>query len=342
MSLGRLAVFVALAALQLGNAAIVSKRSVTCPTGQTTANEACCALFPVIDSMQKDLFEGGECGEDAHAALRLAFHDAIGFSTNGMPLARLSESMSKTRLFSIDDIVARQMPIFLQSNLTAGDFVHLAAAIGTGNCPGAPQLSYSIGRPAPAGPAPDGTVPEPTQSVSEILGRFSDAGFFSAEVIWLLASHSIAAANKIDTSIPGTPFDSTPSTFDTQFFLEVLLNGMQFPGSGQHTGEVVSPLAGEMRLQSDFAFSQDPQTACFWQEAIDDQTFIMARFRDAMQKLQLLGQSGLTDCSDVIPVPKAFSSHITYPGGFNQTDCTALPFPSIATVSGPAPTIPPV
>jgi manganese peroxidase len=36
--------------------------------------------------MQADLFDKGECGEGAHSALRLAFHDAIGFSLHGMYL----------------------------------------------------------------------------------------------------------------------------------------------------------------------------------------------------------------------------------------------------------------
>jgi len=106
-------------------------------------------------------------------------------------------------------------------NTTGGSFwrsyssIHLAAAIGTGNCPGSPQLAYSFGRPPPVAPAPDLTVPEPTgdwiivyihrvglvnlsdsfkDSVTDILARFSEAGFVTAEVIWLLASHSIASA----------------------------------------------------------------------------------------------------------------------------------------------------
>lgn len=43
-------------------------------------------------------------------------------------------------------------------------------------------------------------------------------------------SHSIAAADVVDPTIPGTPFDSTPGTFDSQVFVEVLLKGTSFPG----------------------------------------------------------------------------------------------------------------
>ncbi|KAF8888445.1 heme peroxidase [Gymnopilus junonius] len=318
MVLGRLAMFVALFASQLGNAAVV-KRS--------------------------ELFDGGECGEEAHAALRLAFHDAIGFSTSGTGggadgsiLAFNSTELAyvirfESRTTSIDDIIARQWPVFTKTNLTAGDFLHLAAAVGVANCPGSPQLPYSFGH-----------------SVTDILARMADAGFVAAEVVWLLASHSIGDANKIDPSIPGTPFDSCVNTLshcsDTQFFLEVLLQGTAFPGNGGQSGEVLSPLAGEMRLQSDFAFSQDSRTACFWQEAVNAQSFIMGKFEAAMAKMQLLGQSGLTDCSDVIPVPATFTNNIQYPASFNQSNvqiaCTTTPFPSLATVAGPAPTVSPV
>ena len=46
-------------------------------------------------------------------------------------------------------------------------------------------------------------------------------------------------------------------------------------GDPDNTGEVASPLpigsgknVGELRLQSDFEFSRDERTACFWQEMI--------------------------------------------------------------------------
>jgi manganese peroxidase len=53
---------------------------VTCSNGRVVRNGACCDLFPVLEDIQAELFDGGKCGEDAHSALRLAFHDAIGFS----------------------------------------------------------------------------------------------------------------------------------------------------------------------------------------------------------------------------------------------------------------------
>ena len=46
------------------------------------------------------------------------------------------------------------------------------------------------------------------------------------------SSHTVAAADRVDPTIPGTPFDSTPELFDTQFFIETQLRGTLFPGYG--------------------------------------------------------------------------------------------------------------
>ena len=46
-----------------------------------TANAACCALFPVLEDIQANMFVDG-CGDSAHTALRVVFHDAIGFSNS--------------------------------------------------------------------------------------------------------------------------------------------------------------------------------------------------------------------------------------------------------------------
>ena len=59
--------------------AAVTRRA-TCSDGTVVSNSACCALVPIIEDIQTNLFDGGECGEEVHESLRLTFHDAIGFS----------------------------------------------------------------------------------------------------------------------------------------------------------------------------------------------------------------------------------------------------------------------
>lgn len=94
------------------------------------------------------------------------------------------------------------------------------------------RLNFSL-------PSPDLLVPEPSDSVDTIIARMGDAGFSPNEIVDLLASHTVAAQDHVDATIPvsprrqtrdchscinlfqGTPFDSTPSQFDANFFVEV-------------------------------------------------------------------------------------------------------------------------
>ena len=108
------------------------------------------------------------------------------------------------------------MPFLSNHNVTAGDLIQFAGAVGLTTCPGAPRLQFFAGRPNAKAPAPDGLIPEPQDSVTSILARMLDGGNFSPdEVIALLASHSIARADHVDPTLDAAPFDSTPFTVCT-------------------------------------------------------------------------------------------------------------------------------
>ncbi|KAJ7201749.1 putative versatile peroxidase [Mycena rebaudengoi] len=339
----------------------VTKR-VTCATGQTTANAACCVLFPILADIQENLFDGGECGEEVHESLRLTFHDAIGFSPTRATLNHVNSgggadgsiiTFEDTELtFSanngLDDIIDLQRPILDAHNISAGDFIQFAGAVGVANCPGAPRPEFLLGRPAARAASPTGLVPEPFDSLDAILARFKEVGFSPAEVVALLASHTIAAADHVDESIPGTPFDSTPGVFDTQLFIEVQLRGTAFPGTGGNPGENTSPLAGEMRINSDALLARDSRTACEWQSFATNQSKLQSAFRAAFAKMALIGQtrSSLIDCSDVIPVPRAVTTKPHLPAGKKMADieqaCATSPFPTLTADPGPVTSVPPV
>lgn len=78
------------------------------------------------------------------------------------------------------------------------------------------------------------------------------------------------------------PLDTTPFTFDSQFYLEVILrgNGSLPPAPGQAGAQVPNALAaqGELRLQSDSAIANNFITECIWQSMIDNQTQIQTGF----------------------------------------------------------------
>lgn len=88
-----------------------------------------------------------------------------------------------------------------------------------------------MGRPPPIAASPPNLVPEPFDSVADILQRFGEVGFTAEEVVATVGgSHSVAGADDIVPNMQGVPFDQTPSVFDTQIFVDVQLRGTLFTG----------------------------------------------------------------------------------------------------------------
>ncbi|KIJ42646.1 class II peroxidase [Sphaerobolus stellatus SS14] len=339
-------------------------RRITCPDGVNTAtNAACCAFFALRDDLQANLFDN-QCGEDAHESLRLTFHDAIAFSPSlkqqGKPAGGGADG--SMLIFpdvepnfhannGISDSVDALTPFLAAHNtISAGDLIQFAGAVAITNCPGAPRLQFMAGRPNATAPAPDGLIPEPQDTITSILARMEDGGGFTPdEVVALLASHSIARADHVDPTLNAAPFDSTPFDFDTQIFVEVLLRGVGFPGTGGNQGEAESPLprtdeedVGELRLLSDQTFARDSRTACTWQGFVNQQAKMASAFGAAMAKLAVIGQdtSKMIDCSEVVPIPKpATGKPATFPATKTNADieqaCASSPFPHLATDPGP-------
>jgi cytochrome c peroxidase len=160
--------------VSLTNAGIINR--VACPgtNGRTAAHAACCAWIPILDDIQENLFDGAECGEEVHESLRLTFHDAIAFSPRinrqgkfgggGADGSIITFDSVETVFHAnggIDDIVDVQKPFVAKWNVTPGDFIQFAGAVGVSNCPGAPRLDFFAGRPNPVAPSPDLLIPEP-------------------------------------------------------------------------------------------------------------------------------------------------------------------------------------
>ncbi|KAE9389238.1 manganese peroxidase [Gymnopus androsaceus JB14] len=359
-----------LAALSTVDAA--PAQSAVCDDGTVVTDAMCCDFIPLGKALTEQLFEN-ECGETAHEVLRLSFHDAIAFSQSLGPSAQRPGSYTYINSgggadgsmlvfpnvepnfaanLGISDSVNDLLP-FLGSGqfpkITAGDMIQFGATVAVGLCPGAPRLEFLAGRPNATAPAIDGLIPEPQDPVTMILDRFADAANLTSEdLVSLLVSHTVARADHVDPTVPAAPFDSTPFTFDTQFFLETLLVGVGFPGTDNNTGEVESPLpltvgvnSGELRLQSDFLIARDPRTACFWQSMINEEELMASRFQTAMKSMAIIGHNrdDLVDCSAVVPVPvPALKKPATFPATKSFKDiqqaCDSLPFPSLTTDPG--------
>ncbi|KAJ7749470.1 manganese-dependent peroxidase [Mycena metata] len=345
------------ALVTFANAAALTGR-VTCPNGGTVSNLACCPLLPVLEDIQKNMFGDDGCADAAHTTLRVAFHDAIGFSktqpsfgtgADGSIFIFAEKELSYDANLGIADAFNLEAPFISNHTIGVADFIQFAAAVGLTKCPGILRPTFMFGRTDATAAAPDGTVPEPFQSVDIILARMADAGFSPAELVALLASHSIAGADDVDPILSGVPFDSTPAVFDTQFFVETQLRGTLFPGTAGNQGEVESAVAGVLRLQSDALLARDASTACLWQANVNNQALMASSFQKAFAKMQIVGQdaSKLVDCSDVIPQPPALpaaSAKAFFPPGLSVKDveqaCATTPFPNLPTKPGARETVP--
>ncbi|KAF7797208.1 hypothetical protein EIP86_008400 [Pleurotus ostreatoroseus] len=336
------------------NAASVTRRA-TCPDGTQLMNAECCALLAVRDDLQNNMFNN-ECGDEAHEALRLTFHDAIAispameaqgqFGGGGADGSIMIFSDIETAFhpnIGLDEVVESFRPFQQRSGMGVADFIQFSGAVATSNCPGAPTLNAFIGRKDATQAAPDGLVPEPFHDVDTILARFNDAGQFDElETVWFLIAHSVAAQNDIDTTVSHAPFDSTPTIMDGQFFIETQLRGTEFIGKGGIQGVAESPLKGEFRLLSDQQLARDNRTACEWQSFGTDQAKLQNRFQFIFEAMGQLGTDPTTliDCSDVLPVPPPLPNAPHFPAGITMNDveqaCAETPFPTLPTDPGPA------
>ncbi|KAH8806851.1 heme peroxidase [Flagelloscypha sp. PMI_526] len=342
------------------------RRKTTCENGKQVSDQRCCIWYDVLEQVQEELFAGGECDEVAHDALRLSFHDAVGFSKSLKAAGKFPGGGADGSIMifrgietvypgnaGLDEIIEAERLVAWNYNVTWGDFIQFAGAVSVGNCVGGPKVPFWAGRPNATMWAPShGLLPDAGDTVTNILARMDDAGFTPSDLVTLLASHSIGMQEEQDHSIPFTPFDTTPESLDSQFYLEVLLNGTAYPGNGPHgASEVLSPLPGEFRLQSDFAIARDNRTACFWEEFVFNEGKMQSKFATAMDKMSIVGhdRNDLYDCSDVIPTPSRPKNPAlpTLPVGLDFKDvqfaCTPTPTHTkkFKEVDGPLQTVPP-
>lgn len=119
--------FASLALATSSYAAAVVPRA-TCSDGTVVSNAKCCSFIPIRDALISDVFEG-TCGENAHSTVRIAFHDAIGFSraggkgngADGSMIAFSDTELAFAANAGIDEIVADLQPFADAHGISYGD-----------------------------------------------------------------------------------------------------------------------------------------------------------------------------------------------------------------------------
>ncbi|KAJ7850121.1 heme peroxidase [Mycena leptocephala] len=271
------------------------------PNVANARNPTCVPFYAIRDAiMGASSKVGRRCGDNARAAIRLAFHDAGTFSLtlqeNALPNGGADGSILvdptevlRAENHGLENIVSLLKPLTAQFGVSPGDIVQLAGVLAVLACPGGPVISAFVGRHAPLNIAPTGLLPNPADPVTVLLARFADMGFSSRELMALVGAHSTGKQRFVDTAQANSTFDSTIDIWDTRFYTQ--------------TADT-TVLPGTLKLESDVNFASDPSTTTDFNRFVGKQAIWSTEYAAAHQKMSLLGMdvTDLTDCSEILPL----------------------------------------
>ncbi|KAJ7635540.1 heme peroxidase [Mycena polygramma] len=269
------------------------------PNVTDAKNQLCVPWYGIRDAIMGGIFQG-RCGDNARAAVRLAFHDAgtysLALAANALPNGGADGSILvdpnevlRSENNGLQNIVSLLKPLPAQFGVSPGDVLHLAGVLAVLACPGGPVIPAYIGRTAPRNIAPDGLLPNPESPVADLLARFADMGFSSRELMALIGAHSTGKQRFVEPTVANSTFDTTVDIWDTRFYT-------------QTQGPTVLP--GTLKLDSDANFATDPTTSADFGRFIGKQTQWITEYAAAHEKMSLLGfdVTDLMDCSEILPL----------------------------------------
>ncbi|KAJ6568004.1 heme peroxidase [Mycena vulgaris] len=269
------------------------------PTVENAQNPVCVPWYGIRDAIMGGIFQG-RCGDNARAAVRLAFHDAGTFSlalqSQGLPNGGADGSMLvdpnevlRPDNNGLQNIVRLLKPLPAQFGVAPGDVLHLAGVLAVLACPGGPVINAFVGRPAPKNIAPDGLLPNPESPVKVLTDRFADMGFSIRELMALVGAHTAGKQRFVNPAKANATFDTTVDIWDVRFYSET-------------AAATTSP--GTFKLDSDVNFAGNASTSSDFGHFIGKQDSWSEAYAAAHQKMSLLGLdvTDLTDCSEILPL----------------------------------------
>ncbi|KAA8913459.1 heme peroxidase [Sphaerosporella brunnea] len=242
---------------------------------------------------------GAQCGDNARAAVRLAFHDAGTFSlaiqarggrnggADGSMLIDPTE-IERPDNNGLQQIVTALTPLAAQFGVSNADILHVTGILGVIVCPGGPVIETWVGRRDARWRNPTGLLPDVNDSVLKMVARFKDMGFNVRDLMALIGAHSTAKQRFVDPSRAGEPQDTTPDIWDVKFYGETLNDTVP---------------EGVFRFASDHKFARHPTTRRDFERFVDDQDDWDEDYARAHEQMSLLGQdrSKLTRCTEILP-----------------------------------------
>ena len=272
------------------------------PSTKPTSGGGCPAVWTQVSKDLTAIFlSGGQCTDDARAAIRAVFHDCFpdGGCDGSLALpAELSRpentpmtstinklsAIAKQRGVGIADVIAFAGCKFPQ-HILPSQHLTSSSAHAVVTCPGGPLTRTMIGRKDATSPAPANQLPSPTVAGDDALSHFQAKGFSATDLAALIGAHTAAKQFVTDPSKAGAPEDTTPGVWDVLYYSETIAKTAPFTFVADtnlvnqaQVGPVMKRFAGD-KLGWDAAFSP------------------------AMAKLELLGtnQGDMVDCTSALP-----------------------------------------
>jgi len=280
-----------------------------------------------------DEFEAPEGFFFPATALRLAFHDAGTFSKSagngGSHAAMIFDCAAGQKLCERNNpdnvglpwaVDALETVYKLYSNVCSRtDFWQIAANVAIVKT-GGPEINFRWGRKdaVSALQSVTGRLPPSNldwNGVTSFLGR-SRLGLSDREIVALLGAHTIGSTH-LDASGHRFAWDTTPDTFDNQYYINLMRDGWDFVppsrfGPFQQQWEAdrrigrSNQFVSTLMLDADFSMKQNPRNPNFLSPVIDITNFYAINERAwiedfiiAWEKVQELGHSNLRSiCRD--------------------------------------------
>lgn len=265
--------------------------------------DQCCVWSYVVAEMKTAFTDGNGCSSLARGAIRQGFHDAATWDKNqafggadGSLLLSVDE-LGRVENRGLEAIAAQTKGWYTkykQYGIGMADLIQLAATTATVVCPQGPRIKSYVGRIDNSNSLPSGFLPNPFQSALSLIEMFALKTFTANDLVALVGAHSTSQQFFVDPSRAGASQDSTPGTWDTNFYGETLTNNNQ-------SNVLVFP--------SDRNLATYSQTQRQWNAFIGTrgQAPWSAAYAQAYFRMSLLGVkniNSLTDCTKVLPLPR--------------------------------------
>lgn len=158
--------------------------------------------------------------------------------------------------------------------ISYADLYQLASVVAI-EFTGGPKIPFKMGRrdATEADTTPDGRLPDGDKRMSHLRDIFHRMGFNDAEITALSGAHTLGRAHKERSGFEG-PWTKVPVKFDNSYFVEILKD---------------DPDPDLLRLNSDLALLDTPETKALCEKYANDQGAFFEDYAAAHKKLSELG-----------------------------------------------------